>query len=1046
MKQPSYNPNGLSAIRQLLIKENKLRALDQQEKFPVISTGSQPLDWVTDCGGIPRGRIVVAGGPESSGKCVTLDTVIPVFGQGLLDFRDLAQDVSWKTTESGEVSADQHAPLLIRVPGANGEPVNTTDIYFAGTLPINKMVTEDGHELSGAREHRVLCLNLRGYIAYTMLRDLRVGNIIVKSIGHRVTGPQETIFGWGLPSDTREITLKEASTAALIGALSGAELRDGAYYILITHAHQMHLVRQWAQDVFDDPQSDPFDRSVLDFSRFSGLARICDGSWTELTQACIQDSPAIFRKVSLTAQAHWCAGLTLVRGAWTQYDLEFELQTPEVAKTLHLLLENIGIRSIIYPSLNTFGMEIMKVALRNRISQQMAEDFIWQGYHQPPDWKGYSIKEEEETHPYVKETLLRAQEVLIEEDHNDLAEQIDVEDLDKENLLAVAEILFPLSRRKRKVDRIYESLTLLGSPNIYLDRVTFSKALTLDEPLIDLRVPIGSHYAGNGIISHNSTLALHVAGQELQNNPKSVVVYQDFEHSMLVSYAARIIKKQYNDRFILMPADVFEETDKYLLKFFKAGVVPSLWIIDSVPAMVPSAMFGKFSQDEDDEEKVGVQIGLQAKMFSEALARWVKVAGSYGMTFLMLNQIRANIKINKFQKGGSGGRSMPGIPESGTESAPGGFALRFYNSMTLDLRPRTTIKAEVFNTMLGEKTTLPVATTVQINVKKNKCGAPHRSCLLYIQFGEGIDTIRTLFDLGISRGVIKNPAQGTFALQLPDGQFLSERGQENFINILKGKSSNGAMGIVAVDYLKRALQWDKADEIHSKILGLQEEDVESGEISEVEPVVGDVDPSLLEYVRTRMTFVEKADALNMIARRGKSVYWTNPETQEEFRAMSLSRLFEKLEEKDEEVFLRMVTDKIKYIESLVVPSQGPTPETTRVQVQPFPVATGPTPPGLTVTPAPEPPSEVTPFPFPMPEEALEVAPGFDVNAPGTWVPEEGNPEEGDSGAPDPLEGIWGGEGEESAPGLDEAPGVTQEVELGNGDEGWDGSLVEGFEN
>jgi RecA/RadA recombinase len=357
-----------------------------------------------------------------------------------------------------------------------------------------------------------------------------------------------------------------------------------------------------------------------------------------------------------------------------------------------------------------------------------------------------------------------------------------------------------------------------------------------------------------------------------------------------VSYAARIINKQYNDRFILMPADVFEETDKYLLKFFKVGVVPSLWIIDSVPAMVPAAMFGKFNQDEDDEEKTGVQIGLQAKMFSEALSRWVKVAGSYGMTFLMLNQIRANIKINKFQKGGSGSRSMPGIPESSTESAPGGFALRFYNSMTIDMRPRTTIKAEVMNPMLGEKTTLPVASTVQINIKKNKCGAPHRSCMLYIQFGEGIDTVRTLFDLGITRGIIKNPAQGTFALQMPDGQFLSERGQENFINLLKGKSQNSRMGALAVEHLKRALQWDRIDEIHAQVLGLQEEDVESGEVSEVEPTVGDVDPSMLEFVRSRMTFAEKADALGMIVRRGKSVYWTNPETQEEFRAMSVARL------------------------------------------------------------------------------------------------------------------------------------------------------------
>jgi RecA/RadA recombinase len=919
MVKSRFTTSNLEALRQSLIKDNHLRSLDSDEAIPAISSGSQPLDWITDCGGLPRGRIVQFKGPESSGKCVALNTFVPVFDQGIITLQDITRQTSWKTDELDQVIPDQVAELAIRVPGSNADPVHVTNVYFAGNLPTCKIITEDGHPLIGSREHRPLVLTPRGVVAYTPLRDIRVGVVLVKSIGQAVSGPYDRIWDYNLPTDYREITLRESSTAALFGALCGVEFRDNQYYLLVNDPYQIRLVRQWARDVTGDSEVDPFDETVADFGRFAGMARLREGKWSEMARRSIEEVPGIMRQSSLTAQAHWCAGLTLVRGSWILHDLEFEIQSETVARTLQLLMENIGVRCTLYPSLNTFAYPMTKVALRDRIAQQQAEDLIWRGYHVSPDWRGCTVRESTETHEYVHETLVRAREVFNEEGKSAIASGVDVDDLDKDNLLRVAEWMHPLARRKRSADRVYESLLLLGTPYTHLDRVIYSKALTDLEPLADLRVPICSHYVTNSLISHNSTLALHYAKRDLQSNPQSLVVFQDFEHSTTPKYARKIIQNNY-DRFFLLPSDIFEDTDKLLMKFFRDfGVIPSLWVIDSVPAMVPKLMFGKIADDDDEndgEKKKGTGIALQARLFSEALARWVKLAGSYSMTFLMLNQIRSKIELNPYAPQTGSGRATPGVFDSQKESTPGGFALRFYNSMTFDIRPKVSIKKEIYNPYLAEKEDVPVANSVKITISKNKCGSPFRSCMIYIQYGEGVDDTRSIFDISLARGLIKNPSRGVFATDLGDGRTFSIHGRENFIAGLRGTEP---LGLEAVNRLKELLQWGRVEEFHDQILGMKTEDVESGEVETLEKAAdsGQVDPGILDYIRSRPTFVEKADALDMLSRNKSTIYWKNPQTGKEFSARSLGKLIDKMDAESENVFITIIQTKIAELESRV---------------------------------------------------------------------------------------------------------------------------------
>jgi RecA/RadA recombinase len=900
---PKFHPVGLENLKNYLMKNRRLRSLDTPESIPVIKSKCPSLDWITNCGGIPRGRVIVVKGPESSGKCVCLSTFIPVYGRGLIRMQDLANELSWNTVGE-EVQSDQHAELTIYVPNAESEPIQTNAMYFAGTLESHRVTTEDGNELVASKTHRVLSLTNRGVLAWVMLRDLRLGDVLVKTVGQKVSGPSDKIFQWLLPVDTEEITLQKASTASFFGAMCGIETRDRSLYLLVTNPSQIRMVRQWAKEMTGDDSANPFDKDVAEFSRFSGMARIQDGRWSELALEAVKLAPGIIRTASLTAQLHWCAGMTLTRGVWTQNDLEIELESEDVAKTLHMILENLGVRAIIYPALDTFSREKVKVALRDRLAQQTAQQILWRGYDFSPDWKGESVIDQVETHDYIGETLERAKEALREEGLDHLADSIEVEDKDKDNLKEVAEMLFPSSLKKKTFDRIYQTLSLMASPCTYLDRVTFSKATGVEVPMADLSVPIGSLYSTGGLVSHNSTLAMHLANQELADNPNSVVAFQDYEHSMAVNYARQMGLHKHNGRFLLIPSDEFEMADSLVKLFEEQKVFPSLWIIDSVPAMVPKAAFER----EADENP---QVALQARMFSDLLARWVKFAAKYGVTFLLLNQLRSNIQIGYGQRG----KQTPGIFGSDKENQPGGFALRFYSSMTIDLRPSKIIKANVFNPMLGDREDIPIANMVRMTVSKNKCGSPYRSAMGYIQFGEGIDTVRTIIDLAISQRLITTAkGKGTHEIKLPDGKIFSVVGKEKLVQALKGQT-HGRQGLEALDSLQKMLQWDKADEVHAQVLGMTEEIIDTGEEEEITGTAGLASEGLLELISSRDSLIEQADVLNMLTRRGKTIYWTNPETGIEYRGQRLELLEGKLGDEGYAALEKLVLSKIHEIES-----------------------------------------------------------------------------------------------------------------------------------
>jgi recombination protein RecA len=169
-------------------------------------------------------------------------------------------------------------------------------------------------------------------------------------------------------------------------------------------------------------------------------------------------------------------------------------------------------------------------------------------------------------------------------------------------------------------------------------------------------------------------------------------------------------------------------------------------VVDSVAALVPKA---ELEGDMGDP-----QMGLQARLMSQALRKLTAIVSKSKTCLIFINQIREKIGV------------MFGNPETTT----GGRALKFYASMRIDIRRIQAIKEG--DVVVGSRT--------RAKVVKNKVAAPFREAEFDIVYGEGISREGDLIDLGVDKGIVEK--SGTW---LSYGGERMGQGRENARTFLK---------------------------------------------------------------------------------------------------------------------------------------------------------------------------------------------------------------------------------------------------------------------
>jgi recombination protein RecA len=245
--------------------------------------------------------------------------------------------------------------------------------------------------------------------------------------------------------------------------------------------------------------------------------------------------------------------------------------------------------------------------------------------------------------------------------------------------------------------------------------------------------------------SGKTTLALQVIAQVHKTG--GLAAFVDAEHALDAQYAQKLGVDL--DNLLVSQPDNGEQALEIVEVLIRSGGVDVV-VVDSVAALVPKA--------EIEGEMGDAQMGLQARLMSQALRKLTGAVAKSNTTLIFINQLREKIGV------------MFGNPETTT----GGRALKFYASVRIDIRRIASIKDG--DQVIGGRT--------RVKVVKNKVAPPFREAEFDVMYGEGISKEGDLLDLAVEKRIVeKSGAWFAFA-----GERLGQ-GRENAKQFLKENPS-----------------------------------------------------------------------------------------------------------------------------------------------------------------------------------------------------------------------------------------------------------------
>jgi recombination protein RecA len=269
-------------------------------------------------------------------------------------------------------------------------------------------------------------------------------------------------------------------------------------------------------------------------------------------------------------------------------------------------------------------------------------------------------------------------------------------------------------------------------------------ALTLDLALGIGGIPCGRVTEIYGPESSGkTTLTLSIIAESQKAG--GTCAFIDAEHALDPLYAEKIGIDIKN--LLISQPDTGEQALEIVESLIRSGAV-DLIVVDSVAALVPKA--------EIDGNMGDAQMGLQARLMSQALRKLTAIISKSKTALIFINQIRMKIGV------------VYGNPETTT----GGMALKFYSSIRIEIRKIEALKKGEEN--YGNK--------VRAKVVKNKMSAPFKQAEFDIIFGKGISKIGCLIDAAVSSGVILRKGTWYFL-----GEDRISQGRDNLIKEIEDK-------------------------------------------------------------------------------------------------------------------------------------------------------------------------------------------------------------------------------------------------------------------
>lgn len=273
------------------------------------------------------------------------------------------------------------------------------------------------------------------------------------------------------------------------------------------------------------------------------------------------------------------------------------------------------------------------------------------------------------------------------------------------------------------------------------------KVISTGSLAVDVALGVGGLPRGRiveifgGESSGKTTLTLHVIATAQKNKGKCAFI--DVEHALDPAYSRKLGVN--TDELLISQPDSGEEALEIVEHLLKSGEMDVI-VVDSVAALVP--------RSELEGDMGDPQMGVVARMMSQALRKLTAITSKSGCCLIFINQVREKIGV------------MFGNPET----TPGGRALKFYSSIRIDIRKSTTLKTGDIKT----------SNLTKVKIIKNKVAAPFKEAELRLEFGTGICNQKDILDLGVQNGIIEKSG----AWYSHNGERVGQ-GEEGAIQFLK---------------------------------------------------------------------------------------------------------------------------------------------------------------------------------------------------------------------------------------------------------------------
>ncbi|MCY7365012.1 MAG: recombinase RecA [Frankiaceae bacterium] len=679
----------------------------------IIPTGSIALDVALGIGGLPRGRVVEIYGPESSGKCLTADTYVWT-DIGLETVGELFLRAGMKASCTSRVTDVRE--LGLRAVNERGELETVAALTHNNRKPVLDVRLSSGRGVKATHNHPLRVVSERGFVVWRNAGDIAVGDTVVSGTFGAVEAASGDGISEGLAVLLGYLVAEGTLTSPNKIRFTNKDADVAAEYLTLVEQHFPGMEVRCYNDQEYDILKPTALRDVL--RRDYGL---------DLVTAHGKTVPHVIRTGGHKAQRAFLSALFEGDG-WINPSSTVGLGTAseQLAHEVQLMLLGLGVPSTVSATWRDDDERYYWSVTVNPASTHRFLDEV--GFRSPrraaqvaQNFRPSTREPQFENIPHLSG--------LIKDLRDDIGGDRDFDRIAGDLFRTDMDLSCSRARLARIVawaDLHHDRLSSGGRAvldhlaGLAAARQTYEKVVAVEDgglqPTFDLMLPSTHSFLANGVLSHNTTVALHaVANAQAAGG---IAAFIDAEHALDPEYAKKLGVD--TDALLVSQPDTGEQALEIADMLVRSGALDII-VIDSVAALVPRA--------EIEGEMGDSHVGLQARLMSQALRKMTGALANTGTTAIFINQLREKIGV------------MFGSPETTT----GGKALKFYASVRIDVRRIETLKDGT--DAIGNRT--------RAKIVKNKVAPPFKQAEFDIIYGVGISREGSLVDMGVEHGIVR---------------------------------------------------------------------------------------------------------------------------------------------------------------------------------------------------------------------------------------------------------------------------------------------------